>query len=423
MNEAEFRIRLEEATLAYQPTFRADDRPVVVSLAAGVESPAGDALLCGLVNQLARTHRHLVLVGNLDRPLLCRDPFGKASLLGATAGNASAINPLLAVDVVQRMPSVDAIARLSIGDDKSDCLLGCEGWDALAGQGVQVGAKGSDIYGALLASIMGAWFAFMRLLGRNPRLHGRYGLWNYAKPEAGGGPALDTVPNLGRVLQVGAGGVGAGLNFWLAMLGGEYEWTIVDGDLVEVGNLNRQLIFKASDAGFPEGPMRKKARLAAERLGGGATASTCWYGEDPDVVAAEYDVVLALANERGAREALQDRRPNVLLHATTSPNHQAQLHRHLSEVDDCIRCRLPGPPAQTACATAPVAEVASDAALPYLSGLAGLLLIPILVRQSLEQLTKDQTNLFVVDLGGDQIAQQSLRMKCRETCAQHRVAA
>ncbi|HEY5053768.1 MAG TPA: ThiF family adenylyltransferase [Solirubrobacterales bacterium] len=419
MNEAGFQAQFESATLAYQPAFRADDRPVVVSIADDAESPAGDALLCGLVNQLARTHRHLVLVGDLDRPLLCRDPFGKKRLLEATAGNAKAINPLLAVDMVERAPKADAIAHLSIGG-RTENSLGCAGWRASAGKEAKTGESADDVWGAMLASTLGAWFAFMRLLGKNPQLNGTYSLWNYGKAGAPDGPRLDCMPDLGNVLQVGAGGVGAALDYWLAMVRPTGHWVIVDGDSVEVGNLNRQLIFNAADAGYPDGDAANKAEVAAKRLGESATASACWYGDNQGIVDASYDVVLALANERGAREALQDRGGGVLLHATTSANHQAQLHRHLLGIDDCIRCRLPGAVAQTACGTASVTETTSDAALPYLSGLAGLLLMPALARLSSGQLADDNSNLALVDLGGDLVVQQSLRLECRESCVHRR---
>ena len=40
--------------------------------------------------------------------------------------------------------------------------------------------------------------------------------------------------DVGRVLQVGAGGVGSALDFWLTLAGIVGAWTVVDGDEVEV---------------------------------------------------------------------------------------------------------------------------------------------------------------------------------------------
>jgi molybdopterin/thiamine biosynthesis adenylyltransferase len=200
------------------------------------------------------------------------------------------------------------------------------------------------------------------------------------------------------------------------MLGLNGDLTIVDADRVETPNLNRQLIFTARDAGYPDGEMKEKAERAAARLGPRAVPEPHWYGESDAIVNADYDIVLALANERGAREALQDRRSPVLLHATTSPNHQAQFHRHLPGKDDCIRCRVPGTAAKTACATAPVTEARSDAALPYLSGLAGLMLAAALARHGVGMLADGDANLAVIDLGGTRVAYQTMSLQCQANC-------
>jgi hypothetical protein len=416
MKNPDFAEQLEAATLAYQPGFRADDRAVVIVAGEEAECPAGDALLCGLANQVARTHRRLVLVGDLQRPLLCGDPFGARSVIEATAGNVKMINPLIEVDVVERIPQSEASSLISVGRGRGT-PVGSSGWLATAGPDAQIGQSPGDIWGAMYASALGAWFAFMRMLGRDPRLAGSYSLWRHGRlSESDPGPEVATLPDLGRVLQVGAGGVGAALDYWVAIAGTAGEWTVVDGDRVEIGNLNRQLIFDAADAGFPSGEPRNKAEVAAGRLGPRATPNPRWYGEDEAIVAAEYDIVLALANERGAREALQDRRCGILLHATTSPNYQAQFHRHLAGIDDCIRCRLPGAVAQTACATGPVTASDGDAALPFLSGLAGLLLVPALIRWARGELAEEKENLSVVDLAGEVVGQQSLRMQCRHDC-------
>jgi len=418
MNEREFEQRLRKTTLAYQPRFREDERPVMIEVGEAAHTPAGHALICGLVNQMARTHRHLVLVGNLECPLLCPDPFGHQGLVAASAGLAQDINPMIVVDVVEQLPRTEAIARLGIGA-RGELSLGCKGWNALLandGETALVGEEASDTWGAMLASCLGAWFAFQRLLGETSQPLPDYSLWDFGKPGGMTGPALAGPLNAGRVLQVGAGGVGAALGYWLGLVGPEGEWTVVDGDVVEVENLNRQLLFLAADAGYPNGPAANKAERVATRLGARVRASEQWYGEEPAVVEAGYDVLLALANERGAREALQDRRPDLLLHATTSANHQAQFHRHVRDLDDCIRCRIPGEVAQLRCGGGSVAQIQDDAALPYLSGLAGLLLLAGLARASVGDLAQMPRNLASIDLSTKTPAAQQVVARCREGC-------
>jgi len=415
MNEREFERRLRRSTLAYQPELKEDERPVVVTVGETAHTPAGHVLLCGLVNQLSRTHRHLVLVGDLERPLLCRDPFGHARLSSASAGLAREVNPAISVAVTERAPRGEILAHLGVGAE-GDLSLGCRGWSALldSSRTVEVGEGADDLWGAMLAACLGSWFAFRRALGSSAAPARSYSLWEFGQPGEAIGPALGGPLAMGRVLQVGAGGVGAALGYWLATVGTRGQWTVVDGDVVEVENLNRQLLYVAADAGYPDGASANKAERAATRMGAAVSASESWYGEDSTVVEAEYDLLLALANERGAREALQDREAPLLLHATTSANHQAQFHRHAPGRDDCIRCRIPGETAQLACGTAPVMEEAgADASLPHLSGLAGLLLAAGLARTSIGALASYPRNLAVVDLGAEEPAAQQLTARCR----------
>ncbi len=105
-----------------------------------------------------------------------------------------------------------------------------------------------------------------------------------------------------------------------------------------------------------------------------------------------WDIVLPLANERGVRGLLQASYPPLMIHATTSPNWQTQLHRNRPGRDRCISCRLPEshlPP--PACAIGSIGvnnlgeEHPPDAALPFLSAAAGLLIVADLLRLELEE--------------------------------------
>lgn len=416
MNRAEFEHEFHSKTVGYQPRFRLDSRPVVVDLRAAVDYPSGHWLASALTNLLARAHTRIVFIGDLERPLLTSSPFGHETLLEATAGLATQINPYVDVDVVEVPPRSPALARLSLGREEAGTLgLGSNGWIALLGREASLDEEQFSHLGASLAACLGAWFAFQRLVGDEVMLAEQYSLWNWSQPGLGQGPPFHETLDLGRVLQVGAGGVGAALAYWLGwvQLGG--RWLVADGDTIDVSNLNRQLIYLAADVGYPEGRARLKAPVCAERMNT-AASSNAWWGEEEGAVNNTYDVVLALANERGARGALQDRQPPVLLHATTSPNYQAQLHRHLGGADDCIRCRLPGPAPRLACSEVVLPDGEGDAALPFLSGLAGLLLLASLIRLERGQLAGDPRNLTIVDLAGQAPVSQRLRLRCRSGC-------
>lgn len=415
MNAEEFERRFNSRTLSYTSRPTDDERPVVVEITETAHNPAGHLMATSLANLLVRAHRRLVFRGELDRGLLCRSPFGHRSLAQATVGLAEDIRPTADVWTSDEELDEDPLIELSIGGP-GEMALGATGWVAeLGGEGA-IGADEGSLFGAMLAACLGARAAFARLLGEDSGAL-RVSLWD---PRGGGdGPSVTPPLSLGNVLQVGAGGVGGALDLWLASLGSDGEIVIVDGDLVEIENLNRQLIFIAADAGIRDGKLCNKAGAAAARLGSGATPSRAWYGEVDAIVERNYDIVLPLANEYGAREALQDRRPPALLHATTGANHQAQLHRHLPGLDDCIRCRLPGQAARTACSTATLpGPEAGDAALPYLSGLAGLLLLTSMVKQSLGLLADEPHNLLSVELLGLTPRVSAFNCGCNRECPQ-----
>ena len=416
MNEAEFDELFDSRTVLYEDLYRADSRPVIVSLGHDVHSSPGHALAVSLCNQLARVHRRVVLVGDFDVPLLCQDVFGATTLAEATAGLIKLIRPSVEVDVVRHAPRSEALVRIALGTSKyeADITVGCDRWVAEFGQQASIARDSTGVWGAGLAACLTANFAFQRIIGQPITPSGCFSLWDRGRESATQGPEGAEI-DVGRVLQVGAGAVGSALDFWLALLGISGAWTIVDKDLVDPTNLNRQLLFLAAEAGLGS-DAQNKAIAAAGRLGDVAAAVDGWYGEDSSIVDATYDVALALANDHGVRELIQGRNQPVLLHATTSRNWQAQVHRHIPERDDCINCRIPAEVASTACAAAPVRPQQPDAALPFLSGLAGLLLAQELRRLELGLISTEAANLHAVSLRSTRPVTQHLRLRCRNGC-------
>src|ERR1700737_4066009 len=138
MPQGEFEREFNARTRAYHPEYRADDRAVVVVVSDEANCEPGHALLVALVNQLARAHRRLVLVGNLDRPLQCADHFGFKTVSEATAGFARAINPFIDVQVASDVPSAKTLISLGVGNAGSELDLGADGWLALLGNQAHV---------------------------------------------------------------------------------------------------------------------------------------------------------------------------------------------------------------------------------------------------------------------------------------------
>jgi hypothetical protein len=415
VNREQFLAEFGSRTAAYIKGAELDQRAVVVEIDEAAHTPSGHLLVSALINQLARAHRRLVLVGDLDRPLLVPEPFGHRDLRGATVGLATEINPYIEIEEAPTAPR-EALARIVVGGRREGALsVGCEGWCATFGSGEIVETPASR-WGAALASCLAAATTFRWMCGRDFGLVGSYSLWSGGATGTEQGPDPCRLP-LGRVLQVGAGAVGAALDYWLFCLGATDfdDWLMVDGDTVDVSNLNRQLLYRAIDAGHPGGVPGFKSEVTGGLLG--AVADTGFWGDDASLVEASYDTVLALANERGVRSALQLRQPPVLLHATTSANWQAQSHRHIRGVDDCIVCRLPGAPAELACSTAEiVADTGIDAALPFLSAAAGLLLAADLVRLSAGLLADSDLNFKALHFDGVEPLAQDARYGCCAGC-------
>lgn len=413
MTREEFEEQFGSRTAAYLPEVELDRRPVVVIVGKGAHSRPGHLLVSALVNQLARAHSRLVLLGDLERPLLCPSAFGHRTLAEASAGLAREINPF--IEIGGEMPA-DPLIQIVVGDQKPEALaVGCDGWCAAFDQGEVVGGSSSP-WGAALAACLASAAAFGAMRGVPFIPSGSYSLWQGGEVGTGQGPDIDGL-DIGRVLQVGAGAVGAALDYWLASLDitDFVQWTVVDGDEVDVSNLNRQLLYRARDAGWPEGGAEAKATVSGRLLGAAAHAEL--WGVDPTLTESEFDLVLALANEGGVRSALQLRQPPVLLHATTSANWQAQSHRHIRGRDDCIRCRIPERPAQTICSTGQISEGSNvDAALPFLSASAGLLLAADIARLAVGELAGSKVNFKAIDFGGEVPASQEVVYRCQAGC-------
>jgi hypothetical protein len=415
----EFEREFNSRTLAYLPGFKADDRAVVVSIGEGASSEPGHALAISLINMLARAHRRILVVGDLERRVLCRAPLGGDSLYDATIDLARAINPFIEVEMSERVPT-DRLVHIGIGDPTAELPLGADGWLAMVGAGAAVAPGHWTLPGAGLAACVGAAVAFNRARGVEGLPSGAFSLWEYGAGSIAQGPPLDARVDVGDVLQVGAGAVGAALSWWLVLCGWAGRWWIADGDSVDVSNLNRQLMFVAADAGFPNVEPRNKAAGVAERMALEATASPHWWGEDGTLVDRDYDVILPLANERGARPLLQARSSTVLLHATTSRNWEAQVHRHVAGHDDCVPCRIPNesPGPMFGCSTGDVGqERRQDAALPFLSGTAGLLLMTALAKLQMGRLLDDKANYHALGFDGPAPYRQVITKQCRDGCS------
>ncbi len=192
---------------------------------------------------------------------------------------------------------------------------------------------------------------------------------------------------VGEILMVGAGSVGSSAAYCARLSGLSGSIETVDRDTVKVENLNRSPVFGKSNLGL------SKAEAVARFLAGSnlrATAVPAWWDEyitGRPRSSFKFDVWLPLANEFGVRLAMQHSVPPLMIHASTTSNWGVNHARHLPGRDDCLADRFPGdtPALDLACSTGQVKidEASVDAALPFASLFAGLLIVAELVRLQL----------------------------------------
>ena len=382
------------------------------------ETAGGQVAILALVNMLARVHRRLHL--DVPRvPLVALPLVAGADLRDACVAVALAIDPFCSVET-EDGPG-DAVCSIGIGaacPRGLNWFLGATGFCAvLAREPVAVEPDGASRWGAALAACLGASAVF-RSVHDLPVRSCRVSLWEL-RQSAERGPDRAAPISVGSIVLVGAGAVGSALCYWLREFGIDGHLAVIDGDLAELHNTNRTLGLVASDAGWPYGPALFKADVAA-RLVTGSSFPT-WYADwVKSAPESAPDLVIPAANERDVREAIQARGANLLLHASTSSQWTAELHRHVADRDDCMLCRMPSGGAPVfRCSTGSVGRpgaARTDAALPFLSSAAGLLLAAGLLQLENRRLIGDDHNHWRLSLDFDAKVMRSARWRRSDGC-------
>lgn len=389
MNQAAeaFYAARDARTMQYGAATDALSRPVIVVVGWDVaDTRPGQVAALALVNMISRSHRTLTVITK-PAPLQAHAIVAGSTLSEAMSSTAYAINPFIEFTVTSHITAVKLAGAITIGlgvnaPASLDAYLGWQGGRADIGlTPLAGGGERGDVLGAATAACLGASALFHLTHGRAVEAVAL----NLVEREAGRSVSTRTLTgpvDVGDVLAIGAGAVTHGLLYWLAELDVVGEWDVIDGDDAELHNTNRCMGMTAADAGWtagsPGGTVANKARIAARLIG--ARAHAQWYADwiAGDSAQSRHDLVLVLANEGGVRPAVASRGEALLLHATTSPNWSAELHRHRADVDDCPACRIPDTGASAAfrCSTGPAAptQESGDAALPFLSAAAGLML-------------------------------------------------
>ncbi len=243
--------------------------------------------------------------------------------------------------------------------------------------------------GAIAAACLGVAQVFKIALGLPPSNYLREGVLDVFRlmwsSDTGQGP-WPTDLSIGNILMVGAGSVGTSAAYCMRLTGLAGAITIVDKDVVKVENFNRSPLFGQSVFGW------QKAKAVESFLNGSGLAPTgvpLWWNEfllELTRSSFDFDVWLPLANEFGVRRAMQYNTPPLMIHASTGSNWGVNHGRHIPGRDDCLVDRFPDGASPTfVCATGAVETpvVQMDAALPFASLFAGVLITADLVRAQL----------------------------------------
>lgn len=425
----------DSRTTTYSGTSDYRDARVVVSVDdAEAETASGQIGFLTAANLLARWCRSARFVAPKielhprARPLVEGDP-----LLGeAAAAIAAAADPYgdFGVGSAGR-DVVDWHLHIGARNPAAASRILGRGWLALAGGAVQELPEGDGdaVLGAVLAACVGTAHAFRAAIG-HPRALGdlRLSLWNLRGAAAAVDGPKNIEGDLARVHLIGCGAVGSAMAYLLplARLRASGGVVSVDGDRVDVTNLNRAPLFSFADVGKP------KVQVVSSYLRrNGFDVEECekWFDEAVDsgqVFAPRPDVVIPAANDRGVRHSIQSQVPPLQVYGTTGRNWDAFLGRHIPLQEDCLACRFPAPVVfdepPLACATAPIRAPGDshaesvDAALPFLSTAAAVLGVAELVKATLEGFPRNP-NFACLDFGGD--LSDFVRAQRRETARCH----
>jgi hypothetical protein len=223
----------------------------------------------------------------------------------------------------------------------------------------------------------------------------------------------------GRILMVGAGSVGSSAAYCMRMAGFRGEFDIVDHDTVKVENFNRSPIFGRVSFGT-----NKAVAISNFLSGTPLKPNPCpmkWnnFLRQCERASMPCDLWLPLANEDGVRNSIQSNVPPLMIHASTGADWAVYHGRHIPGRDDCLADRFPeGVQAGAlACSTSPIPtpQGSVDAALPFASLFAGLLVAADIARSSMTGYPQVE-NYANVDWHGKVVVQKANRLP-RPGCA------
>jgi hypothetical protein len=414
-----FYAERDRRTKAYDVATELLDAPVRIAVGEdAASSPAGQVLALSVINMVCRVHRRVELL--LPGSDLLVPPLVPASRLDE-AGEALAVAIDPYIDLTHGRESVPTLA---IGNVTGTYWLAGDGYIGhLRDTRVPTTDHPASILGAGMAACLGSAALLLAVTGAPVRTRSVC-LWGFDNQPVTPGPAAELgLIDVGeRVALVGAGAVGSAILYWLRLLGVRGHWTVVDGDVVELHNTNRSMGMLASDAGWagglPGSPVARKAEIGAALIGGSPVVG--WYDEWVKDLTHRPDLLIPAGGERNIRRNLGLLGLPLMIQGATSPDWQVQLHRHGPD-DSCPACRFPAEATiDMTCSMGalPTAEEAgtADAALPFLSAAAGLLVVAALTQMEQGYLAGPENQHGLLFGAETQVDWWNTITRCRPGC-------
>ena len=381
MDQKQFYARLNDRLARYGASKLDPARVIAITASpdylASYDGQVAALVACNLLGRLSPS----VQIAFSDVAIHPRLPWAGRPLVRQALDGMRAADPFGSYDT---RPAAAGDFRFHLGPDGHDTLVHGAGWNAYIGRGVSPLPSAPDVgVGAALAVVLGAAHLFRTRFGAMTASF-TCNAWDWTDAPSLIGFSPLGAP-LGHVMTAGLGSVGSAANYFLTLATRDYRASLVDPDHVGVHNITRSPIFTNADA---EVDLAKVDAVAAFLRGAGVEdvavdanalhGSALWNNRE----AGSIDVLISAANEFNVRYHIEMGFPPIQLYATTGRNWQATLMRHTPGANACSLCMFPPDDqfAPTACAadkpiakTASVAEVRTDAALPFLSFGAGLM--------------------------------------------------
>jgi hypothetical protein len=274
-------------------------------------------------------------------------------------------------------------------------MIDAVGW--LASNGIRLSEMSfndEDLnpFGAITAACIGVAEVFRRATDTEvpdvrPFIFDTFGL-QFVEQSRAAGRSFPPSQQLGKILMIGAGAVGSSAMFCLKYTGMIARVTCVDFDNVKTINLNRSPMLMFGDVA------QKKVEALQRSLSSSRIAIEPFVGQWSEFVASKgrghlkYDLWLPLANEHGVRWSIANNFPPLLIHASTGTSWAVNFGRHIPLRGECLADRFPDSANHSAfqCATGRIVtpQGTIDAALPFLSCFAGMLIAADIVRSRVQ---------------------------------------